>query len=33
MVVIFIYLRSGLGGRRGGSCIVVADEPPGPTSL
>ncbi len=33
IVVIFIYLRSGPGGRRGGSCIVVADEPPGPTSL
>jgi hypothetical protein len=33
IVVIFIYLRSKPGGRRGGSCIVVADEPPGPTSL
>jgi hypothetical protein len=31
--VIFIYLLSGPGGRRGGSCIAVVDDPPGPTSL
>ncbi len=31
--VIFIYLLSGPGGRRGGSCIVVVGDPPGPTSL
>ncbi len=33
IVVIFMYLLSGPGGRRGGSCIAVVDEPPGPRSL
>ncbi len=31
--VIFMYCLSGPGGRRGGNCIAVVGEPPGPTSL